>query len=320
MLTIYRRWFKTLCFLVVFIFSFTCFFSITPPIAYAAQESAEQAESADSAAQELSVEQTADTSETDEPGDTPTESSDASAQTTDSIAEQEAVVSQDSQPLQTDSRLLEAGERLGAISVNDFGSQYFPEDRKLSAEEYQNLYTEKTEDDNGNGTIEFYFSPIRYQDEYGKWKRIDTSLVKTDIGYSTRSTEAAVALSESGSSDSLASVEKDGKSISFRPIDGLEENIQTARLIQSNGNTVKSSNYNRGQTYFGVRHNSILANNTDIILRPLSNGIKEEIILDRPTDIEEFSFELTLSGMYPVFEGRRKPILYRRRHGQSRSV
>ena len=196
MLTIHRRWFKALCFLFVFIFSSTCFSNITPSIVYAAQESTEQEESADSMAQELSVEQTAETPKTDASA----EPSDAPVQTAAPIAEPEAVVSQDGRPVQTDSRLLETGERLGAISVKDFGSQYFPEDRKPSAEEYQSLYTEKTEDENGNGTIEFYFSPIRYQDEDGKWKRIDTSLVKTDIGYSTRSTEAAVALSENGSS------------------------------------------------------------------------------------------------------------------------
>ena len=214
-------------------------------------------------------------------------------------------------------------------------SQPFPADRPvsqesareikpISAEEYEKLlaaqqkpseeYLESLvlnrEDKGEQHRVEYSLTPVRYKTEDGSWAPIDPAVTVTQTKDGKRVMESAksdvrVSFREQAADAGLVLVEKDGRVVSFAPLDEkdcLSSEIRSLALAEDGTRT--SASAVKGKTH--VRYSGVVYQNAfgeaELVYRPTGTGVKEEIVFEAVPKQSEFKFLLQLGGLEPILK------------------
>ncbi|WP_245975759.1 DNRLRE domain-containing protein [Paenibacillus prosopidis] len=156
---------------------------------------------------------------------------------------------------------------------------------KLELTSKRTKYSTRYLNPDGSFTEEIYLEPQFYQDPTDKkWLSIDNKIKSStkNVGkYENTANDFKVSLTDQTGSGDLVSVEKDNKSITLIPV---------------NAQKVKATTKGNEITY------PSLFINADVRYTVQGDGVKEDIILQRYSNQNVFSFELKLTGLTPEAE------------------
>ncbi|MEU9399231.1 LamG-like jellyroll fold domain-containing protein [Streptomyces sp. NPDC048242] len=133
---------------------------------------------------------------------------------------------------------------------------------------------------NGTTTRRVYFSRHNFRAPDGSWKPIDTTLVKSSGRWQEKANDVAVDLAGEAGDTRLASVESDaGQQVSY----ALNDAADVPGSTDADGTV----------TYAGVLPD------TDLRLVPLTDGVKEKLVLSSAQAPTSWSFTLDTKGLTP---------------------
>ena len=188
------------------------------------------------------------------------------------------------------------------------------------SEEYVESCMIRTEDADGNGTLEAYFAPVRYKDSDGEWKMIDPTIravEKSDnrVFESSRSSTHILFYS-ADENKQLISLEQDGYAIQLTPITQEGNTASKAYemdFLSDTDNLVSRDAGDHTPTkdeYASIRYRDAYAGNVDLVFTPTGNGLKEEIVFYRIPEQADFSFLLSLKGLLPLLRADKYTFLF----------
>ena len=140
--------------------------------------------------------------------------------------------------------------------------------------------------DNGDGTstVEIHQGPVNWRDKKGVWRSIDPRLRRRGDGsYETTSSSVRTSFAASTGNRNLVSIDGDGWSIGYRPVD-----VAQGRPVVVEGNTARFNGVGPG---------------IDLVHRTLNDRVKEDIVLNRPLPPgmePSFRFMLDLDNVTPA--------------------
>ena len=177
----------------------------------------------------------------------------------------------------------------------------------------------------GTYTAVVYSEPVHMK-ENGKWKEIDNTLTnhKDVYGNVLKNKDGVlnVSFADGDTSENLVSINKDGYSISWN-INAEEDNYvsnknnlnidnYSKKIYSMNGNKIANvkkhnmSNFSENEKKIyaeklesSVVYEDLFDNNIDIEYTLSSDYVKEDIILNQPTNITTFTMNLTVNNLIP---------------------
>lgn len=221
---------------------------------------------------------------------------------------------QHNKELQQMIELPEDGEYLKPITIEAYGELFIDEDEEeISHEDYENAYVERVDNEDGSHTASLYTKPIKYKDDEGNWIKIDNELEKTVEGNSTllksKASPVTLELPAEHISSSEVTIADGEETISFKPIlnkisaktdFNAKADVKFIKANDSGKAAVETSELKNNESYNAVKYENVFSKESDIVMQSVSEGVKEEIILNTIPEQEEFSFEFTVSGLTPV--------------------
>ena len=221
---------------------------------------------------------------------------------------------QHNKELQQMIELPEDGEYLKPITIEAYGELFIDEDEEeISHEDYENAYVERVDNEDGSHTASLYTNPIRYEEESGDWVEINNELEKVEKGTSTllqsKATPVKLQLPSTKLSNESVTLTDGDETISFKPITNkistrsslsAKNDVKYIKIDDDNKKVIESAQLETSQSYDAVKYENVFDDNADIVMQSVTNGVKEEIILNTIPEQEEFSFEFTISGLKPV--------------------
>ena len=196
---------------------------------------------------------------------------------------------------------------LEAITMEEF-EELLALQPALTAEDME-AYLIRTEDEDGNGTVELYLSPVRYQTASGAWRMIDPEIsVSTANGKQTlASADAPVRIDflTKVSEDRLVTLSRDGYELSLVPVPQtglLRMEAYDVRYLTGTATATRASGDTSASrtSYDGLRYEDVFGNGIDLVLTPTGTGLKEDIIFPSVPGQNSFSFLLDADGLTPV--------------------
>ena len=148
----------------------------------------------------------------------------------------------------------------------------------------RNEYEKHYRSPDGKYYAEIYSQPVHYKDN-GEWKEIDLTLTSTKekSGFATESSATPVFLPNSLSNDNQITVTSGTYTVGFG--------------INAYGNGNRSAAEKTSTD--GIKYTDILPS-TDIEYIPLTNGVKENIIVKKASSAYRYTFEINTDGLISV--------------------
>ena len=176
-----------------------------------------------------------------------------------------------------------------AILSEDEVSKYIDYEMALKAKHVERLHNEETlstivyRNADNTKTVYFYNEDIKFVNSNGVVVEKDLELSLKDGGYATKQNN--VALNLPGELSDGVSVSYDGNSVTLIPVNNSVQSKQTALTgIISGKNGILKSNKN------AVEYKSVFSDKINLTYTPTMNGVKEEIVLDSYTGVNNWSF------------------------------
>ncbi len=163
------------------------------------------------------------------------------------------------------------------------------------------MYSKQFSNNDGTITAVSYVNPVHYQDDKGNWKDIDNSLVDANKGVKKVAGKNSVATDEflSNKDNPYANFNFNKKTsdtnLIHLNVDDYEiawglSNLNSVSATVLN-NDSKQDRFNLKSLQSGVVYKNAL-NNADLYYYISSNNLKEEIILNKKTDIKELVYNV----------------------------
>lgn len=186
------------------------------------------------------------------------------------------------------------------------------EDKPVLVEEECDEFTEVFQNPDGTKTAHIYNAPISFRDENGKLVKIDNELVETSeekkaegYEYKNKSNRFDVYVPNDIVSDIPASIVTDKYQIDFYHVaDAAIKNkkdkteykgrVDSEKLGEKDDKQAHEADNNSEKNT--IKYQSGIDNDIDIYYTVQSNGIKEDIILNKYTGQNSFDFVLRLKG------------------------
>lgn len=164
------------------------------------------------------------------------------------------------------------------------------------------------ENEDGTRTIDMYTSDVRYKNEQGEYIDYDNSIVTMptrrkrsvmdNYKYTNKEGMVDIKLPEDLASDVPISIQdKDNNEVKFYPIFEKEVSKEETKG-ELKKETVEGIYYEKEEKNTKIVYGSD-DENIDMEYIPIDNGIKENIIINKPTDKNIFTYKIECSGMIP---------------------
>ncbi|WP_290773297.1 DNRLRE domain-containing protein [Anaerofustis sp.] len=194
----------------------------------------------------------------------------------------------------------EVNDKNGGIKIEDTSK----ENKVIEKSEDYTVY--KNED--GTRTIDMYTSEVRYKNEMGEYIDYDNSIVTMptrrkrsvidNYKYTNKEGMVDIKLPEDLTSDVPISIQdKDDNEVKFYPVFEKEVSKEETKG-ELKKETVEGIYYEREEKNTKIVYGSD-EENIDIEYIPIDNGIKENIIINSPTDKNIFKYKIECEGMIP---------------------
>ena len=186
-----------------------------------------------------------------------------------------------------------------AIEENNHVNRLWAQEPDLCTVMFQNR--------DGSKTAYFYPNPVKYIDEDGiiRDKRsdvtslIDNPLYREDYAYVSASNDIKTYFPKTLSDSKGIVLAAEGVKIEMSPISGKDTNLTTdaAQEAMSAAASKSMSEISRNRPKDIVTFNAVFGTDTEVQYTPIFNGFKEDIILNRYTGINKFSFLVKTNGL-----------------------
>ncbi|MCR4651016.1 MAG: DNRLRE domain-containing protein [Lachnospiraceae bacterium] len=156
----------------------------------------------------------------------------------------------------------------------------------------------------------YYAAPVHYETEDGTLAEVDNSLVKSDDGYENAANSYSVKFKTGAENIGDVSFREKDYGIDFTLVSEDRRNIRVDRASleelereeeEEDGLTVSGVDFENALGGHTIKESTIkyvgLKGGVDLVYTPLSNGIKEDIILNDKGVNNEFTYKIDLKGL-----------------------
>jgi len=169
--------------------------------------------------------------------------------------------------------------------------------QRVELTDKRTAYSKTYDNRDGTYTFESYLEPVHYMDtSAGTWDEIDESLVETTTpqgrGFTNTANGFSLFLPETVA-DQPVRISGEVGTIEITPVGRpLEAEVQPALVQTSTPEPARSDTRTYSRAFASA----------DLVYQSVARGVKETIVLDRPTQRTNFSFDMTCVGVEPSLD------------------